>query len=136
MIWFLILFVLLSFNNCSFFWFSLCENKKGLSSRSKTKRTKQTLFAIFPEAKPIYDNRIIEISVGEWENTKKELYSNELRELSTEEIQKKIVETKEEVFNLRFQQATGTLEKPSRIRELRHTVARMKTVLKEREVNE
>ncbi len=60
----------------------------------------------------------------------------EIRELSTEEIQKKIVETKEELFNLRFQQATGTLEKPSRIRELRHTVARMKTVLKEREVNE
>ena len=60
----------------------------------------------------------------------------EIRELSTEEIQKKIVETKEELFNLRFQQATGTPEKPSRIRELRHTVARMKTVLKEREVNE
>ena len=57
----------------------------------------------------------------------------EIRELSTEEINKKLVETKEELFNLRFQQATGTLEKPSRIRELRHTVARMKTVLKERE---
>ena len=38
-------------------------------------------------------------------------------------------ETKEELFNLRFQQATGTLEKPSRIRDLRHTVARLKTVL-------
>ena len=60
----------------------------------------------------------------------------EIRELSTEEINKKLVETKEELFNLRFQQATGTLEKPSRIRDLRHTVARMKTVLKEREVNE
>ena len=57
-------------------------------------------------------------------------------EVSTEEIEKKLVETKEELFNLRFQQATGNLEKPSRIRELRHTVARMKTVLKEREVNE
>ena len=57
----------------------------------------------------------------------------EIRELSTEEINKKLVETKEELFNLRFQQATGTLEKPSRIRDLRHTVARMKTVLKERE---
>ena len=60
----------------------------------------------------------------------------EIRELSTEDIEKKLVETKEELFNLRFQQATGNLEKPSRIRELRHTVARMKTVLKEREVNE
>ena len=60
----------------------------------------------------------------------------EIRELSTEEINKKLVETKEELFNLRFQQATGTLEKPSRIRDLRHTVARMKTVLKERETSE
>ena len=60
----------------------------------------------------------------------------EIRELTTEEIQKKLVETKEELFNLRFQQATGTIEKPSRIRDLRHTVARMKTVLKERETNE
>ena len=60
----------------------------------------------------------------------------EIRELTTEEIQKKLVETKEELFNLRFQQATGTLEKPSRIRDLRHTVARLKTVLKEREGNE
>ena len=60
----------------------------------------------------------------------------EIRELSTEEINKKLVETKQELFNLRFQQATGTLEKPSRIRDLRHTVARMKTVLKERETSE
>ncbi len=60
----------------------------------------------------------------------------EIRELSTEEINKKLVETKEELFNLRFQQATGSLEKPSRIRDLRHTIARMKTVLKEREINE
>lgn len=57
----------------------------------------------------------------------------EIRELSTEEINKRLVEAKEELFNLRFQQATGTIEKPSRIRDLRHTVARMKTVLKERE---
>ncbi len=60
----------------------------------------------------------------------------EIRELSTEEINKKLVEAKEELFNLRFQQANGTLEKPSRIRDLRHTVARMKTVLKEREISE
>ena len=59
----------------------------------------------------------------------------EIRELSTEEINKKLVETKEELFNLRFQQATGNLEKPSRIKDLRHTVARMKTVLKERETS-
>ena len=57
----------------------------------------------------------------------------EIRELSTEEINTKLVETKQELFNLRFQQATGNLEKPSRISDLRHTVARLKTVLKERE---
>ena len=60
----------------------------------------------------------------------------EIRELSTEDINAKLKETKEELFNLRFQQATGNLEKPSRIRDLRHTDARLKTVLKERETVE
>ena len=60
---------------------------------------------------------------------------NEIRNLTTEEINTKIKEAKEELFNLRFQQATGNLEKPSRIRELRHEVARLKTVLRERELN-
>ena len=60
----------------------------------------------------------------------------EIRELTTDQIIAKIKETKEELFNLRFQQATGNLEKPSRIRELRHTVARLKTVLRERELND
>ena len=61
---------------------------------------------------------------------------NEIRNLTTEEINAKIKETKEELFNLRLQQATGDLEKPSRIRELRHLVARLKTVLRERELND
>jgi len=60
----------------------------------------------------------------------------EIRELSTKEINEKIVSAKEELFNLRFQQATGTLEKPSRIKDLRHEVARLKTVLREREIKE
>ena len=60
----------------------------------------------------------------------------EIRELTTEQIVAKIKENKEELFNLRFQQATGNLEKPSRIRELRHEVARLNTVLRERELNE
>ena len=59
----------------------------------------------------------------------------EIRKLTTEQIVAKIKESKEELFNLRFQQATGNLEKPSRIRDLRHTVARLKTVLRERELN-
>ncbi len=61
---------------------------------------------------------------------------NEIRNLTTEEINTKIKETKTELFNLRFQQATGNLEKPSRIKELRHLVARLKTVLRERELND
>lgn len=57
----------------------------------------------------------------------------ELRKLTTEELQTKIKENKEELFNLRFQQATGSLEKPARLRELRREVARMKTIIHERE---
>ena len=61
--------------------------------------------------------------------------NKEIRDLTNEQIVKKIEEYKEELFNLRFSQATGNLEKPSRIRELRKLVARMKTVLRERELN-
>ena len=58
----------------------------------------------------------------------------ELRKLSTEELNNKITENKEELFNLRFQQATGNLEKPVRLRELRKQVAKMKTIIREREL--
>ena len=60
--------------------------------------------------------------------------NKEIRELSNEEIISKIEESKEELFNLRLKQATGSLEKPSRITELRKLVARMKTILREREL--
>ena len=60
----------------------------------------------------------------------------ELRELSNKELNDKIKESKEELFNLRMKQATGSLEKPSRVRELRKDVARMKTIIRERELNE
>ena len=60
--------------------------------------------------------------------------NSEIRELTNEEIVKKIEEYKEELFNLRFNAATGNLEKPSRIKELRKLVARMKTILREREL--
>lgn len=62
--------------------------------------------------------------------------NSEIRELTNEQILKKIDEYKEELFNLRFSKATGNLEKPSRIRELRKLVARMKTILRERELKE
>lgn len=61
---------------------------------------------------------------------------NEIKDLTTEEIVKKEEEIREELFNLRFQQATGNLEKPSRIKELRKTIARLKTILREREMKE
>ena len=60
--------------------------------------------------------------------------AKKIRDLSTEEIIKKIEENKEELLNLRFAQATGNLEKPSRINELRKEVARMKTIIREREL--
>ena len=59
----------------------------------------------------------------------------ELRKLTTEELNNKIKEKKEELFNLRFQQATGNLEKPGRVKDLRKEVARMKTIIRERELN-
>ena len=60
----------------------------------------------------------------------------DLRELSNKELEGKIRESKKELFNLRLKQSTGTLEKPSKIKELRKEVARMKTIMRERELNE
>ena len=60
--------------------------------------------------------------------------AKKIRDLSTEEIIKKIEDNKEELFNLRFAQATGNLEKPSRIPELRKEIARMKTIIRERQL--
>ncbi len=60
----------------------------------------------------------------------------DIRELSNKEIETKIRENKKELFDLRMKQATGTLEKPSKINELRKEVARMKTILRERELKE
>ena len=49
---------------------------------------------------------------------------------------KKLEENKKELFNLKFSLSTGNLEKPHRIKELRHEVAKIKTVIRERELNE
>ena len=59
-----------------------------------------------------------------------------LRDLSTAELEKKVVDLKEELFNLRFQMATGQLENPMRIKEIRKDIAKAKTVLREREIKE
>ena len=60
--------------------------------------------------------------------------ANDIRKLTTEEMNKKIADNKEELLKLRLKQATGTLENPARIKELRKEVARIKTILKEREI--
>ena len=57
----------------------------------------------------------------------------ELRALSTEDLEAKIKESKKELFDLRLKQSTGSLEQPSKIHELRKNIARMKTILAERE---
>ena len=59
---------------------------------------------------------------------------NDIRKLSDKELNDKIIETKRTLFDLRLKQSTGNLEKPSDLRELRKDVAKMKTVLKEREL--
>jgi len=59
----------------------------------------------------------------------------EFRALSDAELNSQIDSLKEELFNLRFQQATGVLENPARMREIRKTIARIKTVLTERQNN-
>ncbi len=60
--------------------------------------------------------------------------AKELRELSNAELEKKVAEFKSELFNLRFQLATGQLENPMRIREVKKNIARAKTILREREL--
>ena len=59
---------------------------------------------------------------------------NEFNKLTTEEINKRINDAKEELLKLRMKQATGTLENPARINELRKDVARLKTILASREI--
>ena len=60
--------------------------------------------------------------------------ASEFRNLTTAEIEQKIAGFKEELFNLRFQLATGQLDNPARIRNVRKAIARAKTVLREREL--
>ena len=58
----------------------------------------------------------------------------ELRELPEEELYARMESAKEELFNLRFQLATGQLDNTARLKELRHDVARIATVLRERDI--
>ena len=58
--------------------------------------------------------------------------AGEVRDLSTDELKDKLLQLKKEQFNLRFQSASGQLEKTTRVREVRKDIARIKTVLGEK----
>jgi len=58
----------------------------------------------------------------------------ELRDLSDEELETKLAEAKEELFNLRFQLVTGQLDNPMAIKIMRKEIARILTVIREREL--
>lgn len=60
--------------------------------------------------------------------------TNEIRKLSQEDLEKKALELKTELFNLRFQLATGQLDNPSYIKIVKKDIARVKTILREREL--
>jgi large subunit ribosomal protein L29 len=60
--------------------------------------------------------------------------TNELRELHDDELETRLREAKEELFNLRFQMATGQLDNNRRLRDVRHDIARIYTILREREL--
>ncbi|MCD9198791.1 50S ribosomal protein L29 [Aeromicrobium wangtongii] len=58
----------------------------------------------------------------------------ELRAVSAEDLAQKLAESKEELFNLRFQNATGQLDNTARLRAVRKDIARIYTVMREREL--
>ena len=60
---------------------------------------------------------------------------NDIRNMSAADMEQQVSSLKEELFNLRFQLATGQLENPMRIREVKKTIARIKTVQREVELN-
>ncbi len=60
--------------------------------------------------------------------------ASEIQKLSQEELVTKVDDLKDELFKLRFQLATNQLENPMRIREVRRDIARVKTVIREREI--
>ena len=61
---------------------------------------------------------------------------NKIREMSSDELEKELAELKTELFKLRFSLATNGLDNPMKIKEVKKTIAKIKTVLKERELKE
>jgi large subunit ribosomal protein L29 len=64
------------------------------------------------------------------------LKPGDIRDLPLEDIERQLAETKQELFNLRFQNATGELDNYMRLKELRRDVARILTIMRERELEE
>ncbi len=62
------------------------------------------------------------------------IQAKDMRDLTDTELRDKLTETREELFNLRFQHATGQLDNYRRLRELRRDVARVETLLRQREL--
>ena len=61
--------------------------------------------------------------------------AGDLRSLSPEERQQKLVEMKQELFNLRFQHATAQLENPQRLKHIKRDLARVQTIIREEELS-
>ena len=59
---------------------------------------------------------------------------NDIRGNSVEDLEARLLDLKKELFNLRFQLTTGQLENPTRIKEVKRTIAQIKTVLREQEI--
>jgi len=62
--------------------------------------------------------------------------ASEIRDMSLEEMRRKADELKQELFNLRFQHSNGQLENPRRIKQTRRSIARVKSLLREREMQQ
>ena len=62
--------------------------------------------------------------------------ASELRDLPVQELEQRLTDTKEELFNLRFQNATGQLDNYKRLGDLKKDIARIKMLLREHELNE
>ena len=60
--------------------------------------------------------------------------ANEIRKMSSEDFNNKVNELKNELFNLRFRLATGQLDNPSSIKSVKRDIARVKTIIREREL--
>lgn len=59
---------------------------------------------------------------------------NDIRKNSVEDLEARMLDLKKELFNLRFQLTTGQLENPTRIKEVKRSIAQIKTVLREQEI--